>query len=210
MYISRMRFNPRIAATRGIYGMHQDVWRLFADSPDRKRDFIYRQDENVVLAVSERKPEDDFGSWVIETKDYAPIINDGETLSFSLRVNPVVKSRKSGKWQKHDAIQHERKKRLAEGGDADRFLVAQEVIVSWLQKRKEQLGFSVASNSVLIENYLFNQRMHKPNGKQGIISCVDVQGVCTVTNVDALKNTLFSGIGSAKAFGCGLLLVRRR
>lgn len=210
MYISRMRFNPRRTATCGIYGMHQDVWRLFADSPNRKRDFIYRQDDNVVFAVSERKPEDDSCSWIIETKDYAPVVSEGEIFSFSLRVNPVVRSRKSGKWQKHDAIQHERKKRLEEGDNADRFLVAQEVVVSWLQKREEQLGLNVASDSVLIENYLFNQKMHKVNGKQGNISFVDVQGICTVTDVTAFQKTLFAGIGSAKAFGCGLLLVRRR
>jgi len=48
-------------------------------------------------------------------------------------------------------------------------------------------------------------------GKRGqiSISTVDFAGQLTVTDPVALKQALFDGIGHAKAFGCGLLLVRR-
>ncbi|MBL7000104.1 MAG: type I-E CRISPR-associated protein Cas6/Cse3/CasE [Gammaproteobacteria bacterium] len=40
-------------------------------------------------------------------------------------------------------------------------------------------------------------------------SAVDFTGVLTVTDVDLFKVALFNGIGRSKAFGCGMLLIRR-
>ena len=51
MLISRVRLRPDAAEKKefwehvdNAYHMHSLVWDLFADAPDRKRDFIYRQD----------------------------------------------------------------------------------------------------------------------------------------------------------------------
>jgi CRISPR system Cascade subunit CasE len=53
-------------------------------------------------------------------------------------------------------------------------------------------------------------RLLKARGKSPIrFSSLDFDGVLTVTEPDRLCQTLFDGIGPAKAFGCGLLLVRR-
>ncbi len=40
-------------------------------------------------------------------------------------------------------------------------------------------------------------------------SAVDFTGVLTVADVDLFKVALFNGIGRSKAFGCGMLLIRR-
>ena len=40
-------------------------------------------------------------------------------------------------------------------------------------------------------------------------STVDLSGELTVLEPEIFANALYDGIGHAKAFGCGLLLVRR-
>ena len=40
-------------------------------------------------------------------------------------------------------------------------------------------------------------------------SSVDFTGDLKIVNVEATKRALFRGIGRSKAFGCGLLLVKR-
>jgi CRISPR system Cascade subunit CasE len=38
---------------------------------------------------------------------------------------------------------------------------------------------------------------------------LDFEGRLKIVDADRFKQALFEGIGSAKAFGCGLMLVRR-
>ncbi|MEA2080768.1 MAG: type I-E CRISPR-associated protein Cas6/Cse3/CasE [Pseudomonadota bacterium] len=45
-------------------------------------------------------------------------------------------------------------------------------------------------------------------GKEINFSTLDYSGLLTVTDPELFKAALFQGIGPAKAFGCGLLLVR--
>lgn len=210
MYISRMQIDPRSVARTGLYGTHQNVWNLFADSPDRERDFIYRQDGNTILAVSSRKPLDTVAGWHIETKKYVPKVVAGNTFTFSLRVNPVVKSSSSGKLKKHDVVQYARKKILAEGLTPDRNQLAQTEGASWLVKKSAFCGFRVESSSILVEKYLFNQSMRTAKGKVRTISVMDIVGSCVVTDPELFITTLYKGIGSARGFGCGLLLIRRQ
>ncbi len=40
-------------------------------------------------------------------------------------------------------------------------------------------------------------------------STLDFEGILTVENTNEFTRMLFAGIGPAKAFGCGLMLVRR-
>jgi len=40
-------------------------------------------------------------------------------------------------------------------------------------------------------------------------STVDFQGILTVTDPELFRKALYEGLGKSKAFGCGLMLVRR-
>lgn len=71
MYISKVEFDAVRLAQAGLYqsgryAEHQWLWLLFSDSPQRKRDFVYRymkasHDDGAnaphFLVVSEREPE---------------------------------------------------------------------------------------------------------------------------------------------------------
>ena len=78
----------------------------------------------------------------------------------------------------------------------------------WLQSRSERHGFALTPASIRVEGYQ-QHKTTKGKGKQPIqYSTLDIAGVLTVTDNDRFLSTLISGLGPAKAFGCGLLLVR--
>ena len=82
--------------TNDLYAIHALVWDLFADTPGRKRDFLYRQETGqdlpAFLCISEREPHDRQGIWVIETKPYAPVVRSGQVSSFLPTIPVMVRS----------------------------------------------------------------------------------------------------------------------
>ncbi len=50
----------------------------------------------------------------------------------------------------------------------------------------------------------------KPLGKQTFtLRTLDFEGNLKIVDADQFKRALFKGIGSAKAFGCGMMMVKR-
>jgi CRISPR system Cascade subunit CasE len=76
---------------------HSLVWALFADAPDRRRDFLWREmrpGEFLILAA--RPPTDAHNMFDLEFKSFAPVLRSGQCLGFDLptllstsRKNPV-------------------------------------------------------------------------------------------------------------------------
>jgi len=80
--------------------------------------------------------------------------------------------------------------------------------MKWLARKGEQHGFSVKQFDVKIDNY--QEYSVKPQGKPSFtLRTLDFEGKLRIVQADRFKTGLFEGIGSAKAFGCGLMLVRR-
>jgi len=225
MYMSRIRLqsdaanNPAFWKSLGDgYQVHRQLWSLFADSDERKRDFLYRQEETrgapVFFTVSDREPKDTKGLWHIESKPFQPKLAVGQRLAFVLRVNPIRSKRDGdGKQHRHDVVM-EAKTRLkeSEAGTSDRPVEA-EVVQSegylWLSARAETHGFAVNEAEVRVDGYR-QHRWHKLKSDHLIrFSTVEITGFLTVIDVDRVAETLRHGIGPAKGFGCGLLLVRR-
>jgi len=193
------------------YALHQAVWDLFADRPDRERDFIYRMDATgklpVIYAVSRRRPVNAGGSWDVEIKEYDPQITADMRLGFSVRVNPTVK--RDGK--RHDvvmdakhkirsgAVSDENKKALAE--------IVTKACVDWLKERSAKNGFDVLAARA--DGYRQSRFGKKKGGVPIRYSTVDLTGVLQVRDGQSFKNMLFEGFGPEKGFGCGLMLVRK-
>ena len=53
------------------------------------------------------------------------------------------------------------------------------------------------------------EEFRKGGGTSIRLGLLDIAGTLAVTDADKLVQTLMNGVGPAKAFGCGLLLVRR-
>jgi len=83
----------------------------------------------------------------------------------------------------------------------------------WLGEKGERLGYTIVRDDprkrlkFQAEGYQWHPLPQK--GKTAGFSSVDFEGEIEVVNSERLTETLFSGIGPAKGFGCGLMLVRR-
>ena len=83
----------------------------------------------------------------------------------------------------------------------------------WMQRKAKGNGYSILkekNEQLKLQNSRYQWHSIKPkkNMKSGF-SSIDFQGDLQVTDVDKFRVALFKGIGPAKAFGCGLMLVRR-
>lgn len=81
----------------------------------------------------------------------------------------------------------------------------QEAGRNWLSTRSEKNGFNL--EAVQATGYRWNALPEK--GRTAGFSSMDYEGVITVSEPEKLKHMLAQGIGPSKAFGCGLMLVRR-
>jgi len=86
---------------------------------------------------------------------------------------------------------------------------------NWLLKKSDLHGFQLCRNrydQLKLQNsgYRWHSLSKKVKGrKKSGFSSIDFTGELEVTDVEKFTNTLFTGIGRSKAFGCGLLLVKR-
>ncbi|MDD4566787.1 MAG: type I-E CRISPR-associated protein Cas6/Cse3/CasE [Methanoculleus chikugoensis] len=224
MYLSRMRLRPDAAGKRDFWQMmgseyraHHMVWDLFTDGPDRERDFLYRVEEAegmpTIYSVCEREPVNRGGMWRIETKPYDPVLRPGQRLAFVLRANPVrTKRDEKGKHHRHDVVMEAKTRLKQQGRPREEWPPEPEIVqqagFAWLATKGEANGFSVAAGEVRADGYI-QRRFRKRKGRQEIsISTIDYTGILTVTEPETFKATLYNGIGAAKGFGCGLMMVR--
>jgi len=223
MYMSQISLRRRAAEDSAYWRLaaghgqqdHKLIWRIFSDSPRRRRDFLFRRLEAGggladFLAVSERPPRDD-GLWRILSKEYRPKLKAGQRLAFSLRANPVVSRRDHGGRQaRHDVVM-DRKKLLKNGGAPPERWPSQAELVQeagekWLAERAERHGFRLEPGQVRAEGY--HQVRFRKGRSLVSLSSLDLTGLLTVSDPRAFQEALFTGVGPAKGYGFGLLLVR--
>lgn len=229
MYMSRavprqeMWRNPELLSMfKSSYALHKAVWNFFLGDPDRKRDFLFRCDsmhgQPVIYILSAEKPVSQSGAWVVDTKEFSPVLQNGDRLSFTVRVNPVVtktyKDEKTGKdiHKRHDVVMN----RTFEAREQGITLSYNEVVNSagyeWLAVRAEKHGFKVSPSSVIVDRYEKKTfEKSTPSGKisKVVLGILDIRGVLEVTDSDAFVEMLYAGLGPAKGFGNGLMLVKR-
>jgi CRISPR system Cascade subunit CasE len=232
MYFSRVRFLPGHSAheallsiqRKGSYASHQLLWRLFTEQ--QQRCFLFREEQSSgissqkgmpeYLLLSQTSPALDSEMFHIETKPFAPKLNKGDQLAFRLRANPTVSSKigeHAGKrGQRHDVMMHARKCAEADGvkdalGLKQRM---EQAAVDWLIKdeRAESLGVRFDAPPHIMA-YGQHKSRKESQGQSISYSSVDYEGVLTVIEPDVLINQIAAGVGRAKAFGCGLMLLRR-
>jgi len=215
MYCSRIAITGPDALRllgKSIYESHNAVWQFFADAPDRKRDFIFRQEAMpggmLFYVVSQRPPQPRTG-WKVSTKPYAPKLHAGDRLQFSLRANPVRSARdSSGKQQRHDVVMDAKRRAKAQGRHPGYALLEQEAGLAWLEERSRRLGFMLHKDSARAHSYT-RHRLRTSKGHMVTCCSLDFDGLLTVQEPDLLRAALLEGVGPSKGFGCGLMLLRR-
>ncbi len=121
--------------------------------------------------------------------DYPPVFIHGQTLVFRLRANPTKRNNET---RKREGILTEEKQR------------------EWLVRKGQAGGFDVLSVVVTDESFKSAVRKRpeeEENSKPMSHLSVTYDGVLRVTDPSCFRESLVAGIGSAKAFGFGLLSV---
>lgn len=192
------------------YRDHALIWRLFPGQ-GAERDFVFRRlDEppNSYYVVSARPPaisHEDSGLFHVRSKPYRPAVQMGELLRFELRANPVISRRSArGRSQRHDVLM-QAKRSAPPGADLAEALEAAGRV--WFMERAAHWGLAVHEASLLQSGY--TQHRLRRKGQDIHFSSLDYQGVAQVTDAAKLAQALLQGVGHAKGFGCGLLLVKR-
>lgn len=196
---------------------HRVLWLLFQDVPDAKRDFLWRDDsDGRYLILSPRAPTDPHGLFELETKLFQPVLSVGDRLAFTLRANPVVA--RKGALSESDRQQRKRGKRVDVVMDALKPLppseraivrdkVAQDAGTAWLEHQGKGAGFNL-HGPPSIDGYA-QIPVERRRGQSAGFSVLNMSGVLEVNDPAAFLARLPLGFGAAKAFGNGLMLIRR-
>jgi CRISPR system Cascade subunit CasE len=84
-------------------------------------------------------------------------------------------------------------------------LGTREELVAWLGRKGEQGGFSV--HEATLRCFPRGREYFEKPGQRGLHSAVEFQGVLGVNETTTFHECFTRGIGSAKAFGFGLLVI---
>lgn len=230
--------NPRDEGPRlDVY--HKLLWSVFTDGPDRTRDFLWRDEgEGRFVSLSARPPMASALFDHPEVKDFAPVLSPGDRLAFALRAN-ATRTRKLAKavqeagtdWNgATDAIKKGKESvrvdvvmdaLLATKGQTSlpdeqrserpfkRSELMQTAGTNWLAGQGAKAGFRLIQcdvgdySAVALPGYR-GRRQGQPQ-----FGILDMSGVLEITDPAAFLPQLVKGFGRAKAFGCGLMLIRR-
>jgi CRISPR system Cascade subunit CasE len=174
---------------------HRLIWSMFPREL-QDRPFLYRDTGDGQFVVLSSIEPTGSGLFEIESRPFAPALEIGDRLQFSLRANPVVTKGRD----RHDVIMH------AIHGIAarERYLHRDEAVQTagsaWLRRQGELAGFEVID--VTIDGY--RQERGRP-----VYAQAEFTGVLEVTDPAAFVQRLAVGFGRARAFGLGLMLVKR-
>ncbi len=248
LYLSRLRLSEKPAAKaldhllnppepgRRRDAHHRLLWSVFTDGPDRRRDFLWREERpREFLTLSARPPVQSDLFEEIQTTPFAPNLAVGDRLSFKLRVNATrtVKSDalapNGERKRKHLDLVMDRlhaisglppsEQRLPFGQISERarqrMAIAQEVAREWLGRKGEEAGFQV--RNVEVDDYSVVALPPKPDEPptrrarrgQPQFGVMDLHGALEATDPALFLEHLEKGFGRAKSFGCGLMLIRR-
>ena len=209
---------PLLTADKSLHSL---VWSLFAETPSQKRDFLFRDaGQGAIFVLSSRRPHDAHNLFDLdEPKEFFPCLAPGDRLHFSLRANPVIRRRDPDKDRKSkkrdvvmDALRH-----IPAGPErpAQRRNLIWQSGHSWLLRQGQKNGFEIASadpaanKDLQIDGYRQHRVFRKQGQKPVQYSSLDFEGELTVTDPARFLEALYRGFGSARSYGCGLMLIRR-
>jgi CRISPR system Cascade subunit CasE len=202
-------------ANEQVAAAHRLVWALFSDGAERRRDFLWRQDKpGEFVALSTRPPNALDDIFTVESKAFEPALVVGDRLQFRLHANPVI-SQPLGKGQpgkrprgkRQDVVMHALFLMPNEERAEARFGIAQQAGREWLLRQGATHGFALPGE-VAVDGYE-TIRIPRAGARPAQFGVLDFDGVLEVTDPPRFLAALGTGFGRARAFGCGLMLIRR-
>jgi CRISPR system Cascade subunit CasE len=200
---------PDAAGARAA-AAHRLVWALFADGPERQRDFLWREEApGQFLALSARPPGNLDDLFELDFKPFAPALEPGDRLGFSMRANPVIArpAAPGQRGKRHDVVM-DALYRMPAG---ERATTRMETVLAagraWLARQGTVHGFR-PDPEVAVDGYE-TVVIPRDSGSPVRFGVLDFTGVLTVEDPQQFLAALAAGFGRSRAFGCGLMLIRR-
>lgn len=206
MFLSRVEIPWESA--RNPYNLHRQLWRLFPgekketrhNGEELRQGFLFRIENNLtgrparLLVQSWRAPDNASGLMVIGTREIHPQPIAGQRLAFLLTANPVK-----------TIADTQRDVKPEKKSDKCRVpLIKEEDQREWLTRKLVTAGEIEAANALPHTPIYFRK-----GNRGGKLATVTFEGVLRVSDPMKLTELIENGVGPAKGFGCGLLLVRR-
>lgn len=221
-WLARMEIDAGIARREKAfdsYGWHQKLWECFPDRPEAKRDFMTRVDplEGAfrLWVLSRHRPvcpewcpENDF-----ELREVAPSFLSHRVYVFDLKANPtkaLIQHDSHGQPLLSATGKRKRGKRVP--------LVDPDELRTWLERKGEVRcrdsltneevpgGFRLVADKPLEISPMVESHFRK-KGQSAYHGGVRFRGTLEVTDRSYFIKSYQEGVGSAKGFGFGLLLL---
>ncbi|NTW42464.1 MAG: type I-E CRISPR-associated protein Cas6/Cse3/CasE [Cellulomonadaceae bacterium] len=224
MYLSRIQLNPQRRDARRLLASPQRLhaavlasypepptgslgdaprvlWRLDVEPDARTYLYVVSPDRPDFAHLAEQAgwPSTERGT----SKEYGPLLDrlqPGQRWAFRLTANPTqyLVPEQGGRARRvaHVSVPHQEK---------------------WLTERAESVGFRIAATTLAgsdgdldapilrVTRRTTHQFARRGADKPVTLAVAQFDGVLEVTDADALRRALGTGIGPAKAYGCGLL-----
>lgn len=186
---------------RDCYDWHQAVWKAFPFRDSQPRDFLTRLEQRRegfrLLIASLTKPvrpewcPDGAENW--KTKAIPQTFFTRKWYSFQLCANPTKKVSK----ESPDGTRTKNGRRIP--------LTTREELTDWIKRKGEDGGFVVDQST--LRTFSRGREYFFKKGQAGLHSAIEFQGILAVRHADKFYESFSRGIGSAKAFGFGLLVL---
>lgn len=200
MYLSKVTFDTSNALVRkcirDAQAMHFAVQNFFSSSR-KDAGVLYRVDweHNALYMQSKVMP------------DMRNRTLSGFTFNTMISMDDTIKNFANGKQFRFDLLASPVKKIHIENKPRSIkvFLKDEQARKEWLQRKGEQGGFHIVN---VTENVCDFPKVNHP--KSGAFKCPSVQftGTLEITDVDKFYKTYSDGVGLARAYGHGMLLLR--
>ena len=222
-WLARLDVDAETVRTAGIsedvYAWHKMLWECYPDQPDANRDFLTRIDllEGAYRfwVLAKKKPVRP--QWCpvdgFALKEISPLFLSHHYYAFDLRANPVkavVQRDSNGGQVIGNNGKRKRGKRVP--------LVKPDELRAWLVRKAEvrsrdtETGLDVSGGFRIMEEKPLEispmvESHFRKKGQAGYHGGVQFRGILEVTDREKFIESYQSGIGSAKGFGFGLMLL---
>lgn len=202
--------------SNGAYAAHQLLWKLFSKQDERC--FLFREEQSaygspMFYILSKQLPDSLPRLFNVQSKIFEPKIKTGQRLGFKARINPTIckKDEKTGKSKRHDVMMNAKYSMgtVEKDKSDETYLIMKQAALEWICDNRRQHNWGIEFDSIPdIESYQQHNSQKRANVSVRF-SSVDFQGTCIVRDPDVFLNQYVNGFGRAKAFGCGLMLIRK-
>jgi CRISPR system Cascade subunit CasE len=206
VYLSRIEIPW--STMRNPYRIHKEIWQLFPNMnkeprkslEDERQGFLFKMEDSqpgrpARLLVQSRQTPVPFGKMnVIGIRELNPRPTEGQLLSFLLTANPV-KTISDGDGRKNNKGEP-KKCRVP--------LIKEDQQIEWLRGKLKGAAVIESLRVLHLAPVFFLKK-----GESGKFAPIEFEGILRVINPESFVTALQNGIGPAKGFGCGLMLVRR-